>query len=321
MSQLAQLALFEGPHVPRMAAREALSRGDLRAAHTQLAGRAGAKEEAADATRLARIDSALRAAGGDSVEAVHAAFASALAAAEPRGFLSGAEWFGLYAQRVADALDAEPGRSFRGWLGADFAFAAGEPDAARRAVARIIEVVPPGSAWIAAARLAFALGEAANASEWIHTACLDGPVAPADLVAEPPALERCGAPALDAAPPLPPLPAPVEDVFDAARALDGLPGSWTRWAAVVGEIDRVLAPPSPDDAAPSARAEDGRSDGDDPARAFLAALRAARRSRERDRPHSSGSCSDRELRARRRMQRIAPDLLARYLRGLGGVLF
>lgn len=123
--------------------------------------------------------------------------------------------------------------------------------------------------------------------------------------------------ALDAAPPLPPLPAPVEEVFEATRALDGLPAPWTRWAAVVGEIDRVLAPLNDEAAAPP---EGQAPDGDAP-RAFLAALRAARRTRERDRPGGSGGCSDRELRARRRMQRLAPDLLARYLRGLGGSLF
>lgn len=308
---MAQLALFEGTHLPRTAARQALSRGDLREAHAQLERLAGVTEEAADASRLERIASRLRAAGEDSVEAVHDAFLSTLSGAEPRGFLADAEWFGLYAQRVTGALDAEPGRCFRGWLGAHFTFVAGEPDASRRALARIIEVVPPGSEWIAAARLGFALGESPKACAWIHAACLDSP---AELVVLPPSLERCDVPALDAAPSLPSLPALVEDVFEATRALEGLPGPWTRWIAVVGEIDRVLSPPRSDDGG-----EDPESDGDAP-RAFLAALRTARRSRERDRLRTPNHCSDRELRARRHMQRLAPELLARYVQGLGGAL-
>ena len=121
-------------------------------------------------------------------------------------------------------------------------------------------------------------------------------------------------PALDEAPALPPLPAPVEDLFAAVRELDGLSAPRTRWIAVLGEIDRVLVPLDPSEAEPlSTSAPEG-----DAARAFLAALRAARRSRERDGARGSNQCSDRELRARRRMQRIAPELFARYLRGLGG---
>ena len=307
-----QLALFEGPHLPRTAARVALSRGDLDEARAQLA-KLAATEEAADAARLERIESTLRTAGEHPVETVHDAFVSALAQAEPRGFLSAAEWFRVYAQRMAGALDAEPERRSRGWLGAHFAFAAGQPDVARRGARRIVESLPPGPAWIEAARLAFELDAVAHAREWIHTACLDSAV---ELVAEPPALEPCGVPALDAAPLLPSLPDPVEDLFDAARALEGLPGPWTRWVAVVGEIDRVLAPP---DLAGGGRDEETAQDSD-VARAFLAALRAARRSRERDRARSPKRCSDRELRARRRMQRLAPGLLARYVAGLGASL-
>jgi hypothetical protein len=59
----------------------------------------------------------------------------------------------------------------------------------------------------------------------------------------------------------------------------------------------------------------------DTARAFLEALRAARCSRERDGARGPERCSDRELRARRRMQRLAPALLTRYMRGLAGALF
>jgi len=50
MSQ-AQLALFEGSHVPRTAAREALWRGDLGEARAHLAPMSGATEEGADAAR------------------------------------------------------------------------------------------------------------------------------------------------------------------------------------------------------------------------------------------------------------------------------
>lgn len=316
---MAQLALFEGSHLPRTAAREALSRGDLDGAHAQLERLADATEEAVDAVRLERISSILRAASADPLGTAHEAFVSALARVEPRGFLSDAEWFGLYARRVASALDAEPGSRFRGWLGAHFAFAAGQVDGARRAATRIVASQPPGPAWVEAARLAFELGEASNAGEWIHAACLESPI---ELAAAPPVLERCGVPALDAAPPLPPLPAPVEDLFDAARTLEVLPGPRTRWVAVLGEIDRVLGPGDPGEEGPAeGTAHDGDPHKEDAARAFLAALRAARRSRERDRPRGPERCSDRELRARRRMQRLAPALLARYLRGLSGALF
>ena len=316
---MAQLALFEGSHLPRTAARDALSRGDLQGARAQLERLPGAAEEAADAARLERIILRLGAAREDSVGTVNDAFASALAGAEVRGFLTDREWFAAYAQHVASALEAEPGNCFRGWMGAHFAFAAGDLDAAQRAATRIIESQPPGPAWIEAARLTFELGDASNAREWIHATCLESPI---ELDPAPPALERCGVQALDASPSLPPLPAPVDELFDATHALQDLPGPWTRWVAVLGEIDRVLAPRSPGE---GGRAEgtvlNGNPHDGDAARAFLAALRAARRSRERDRPRGPERCSDRELRARRRMQRLAPSLLARYLQGLRGALF
>lgn len=306
---MAQLGLFEGSHLPRTAVREALARGELHEARVQLERRLSSKEEAADAVRLERIASALGTAGESAPETVHGAFAAVLVEAEPRGFLSHREWFGLYARWVANELDADPGRRLRGWLGAHFEFAAGRTDQARRDARRIIESLPPGPAWIEAARIAFAHGEDATAREWIHGACLDSPI---ELGPDAPALEPCGVPALDAAPLLPPLPLPVVDLFDATRDLEGLPGLWTRWVAVVGEIDRVLAP--------SPSSQQDPPDADAP-RAFLAALRAARRSRERDRARKPERCSDRELRARRRMSRLAPALLTRYLQGLGGVLF
>lgn len=316
---MAQLALFEGSHLPRTAAREALSQGDLDEAHAQLERLAGATEEAVDAARLQWIISTLGAAREGPVGTVHDAFASALAKVEPRGFLTDREWFALYARHVASALDEEPGSCFRGWLGAHFAFAAGDMDGARLAVTRIAGSQPPGPAWIEAARLAFELGEASSAGEWIHAACLESRV---ELAAAPPALERCGVPALDASPSLPALPAPVEDLFDAARALQELPGLSTRWVAVLGEIDRILAPQNRGEGEPAeGTVHDGDAHQGDAARAFLAALRAARRSRERDRPRAPERCSDRELRARRRMQRLAPALLARYLQGLRGTLF
>jgi hypothetical protein len=262
---MAQLTLFEGSHLPRTAAREALARGDLDGAHAQLERLADATEEAVDAARLEQITSTLRATSGNPVEIVHEGFSSALARAEPRGFLSDAEWFDLYAQRVAGALDTEPGRRFRAWLEAHFAFAAGDREGARRAVMRIVESQPPGPAWIEAARVAFEIGEAALAAEWVHAACLGSPV---ELSAAPPALEPCGVSALDAAPPLPPLPAPVQDLFDAVRALEDLPGPRTRWVAVVGEIDRVLAPRSQGEGGPAdAGAHDADPQDEDEARA------------------------------------------------------
>jgi hypothetical protein len=308
-----QLALFEGSHVPRTAAREALQRGDLAEAREHLASMAGSTEESADAARLDRIAAVLRASNADPLAALHAGFVSALTLREPCGFLSQEEWLRLYAQRVAQALAAEPARWFRGWLAPHFAWVAGEPDAAGHAAQSLVDAAPPGPAWVEAARIGFALGDAGTARACLHAACLDSAI---ELAPGPPALESCGVPALDAAPALPPVPAAVEDLFAAVRELDDLPGPRTRWVAVLGEIDRVLAPADPMDSQP---AVDPESEAD-PARAFLAALRAARRSRERDGARGAGRCSDRELRARRRMQRIAPALLERYLRGLGEVL-
>jgi hypothetical protein len=310
---MSQLALFEGFHIPRNAAREALGRGELGEASAQLARLGGATTEAIDAARLERIGSALRETSEDPIRRIHAAFVSVLGAGEPDGFLSDAEWFRLYAQRLARALDAEPARGVRGWLAAHYAWAAGETDAALRASTRIVESMPSGQAWIEAARFAFHVADAARAQAWIHAACVDSPV---ELSARPPDLESCGVPALDAAPSLPPLPAPIEDLFEAARRLDALPTPRVRWVAVLGEIDRILVPAALHGGDPG---ETVASD-TDPVRAFLVALRAARRSRERDGVRGTTRCSDRELRARRRMQRIAPDLLTRYLHGLGGSL-
>lgn len=310
---MAQLALFEGSHVPRTAAREALRRGALDEARERLALMAAATEEGADAARLERIAAALRAPSADPLAALHAGFVSALALREPRGFLSAEEWFRVYARRISHALAAEPAPCFRGWLAPHFAWVAGEFEAAEHAAQCLVDTAPPGPAWIEAARVAFELGQAGKARAWLHAACLGSAI---ELVPDPPALEPCGVSALDAAPALPPLPAAVEDLFAAVRELEHLPGPRTRWVAVVGEIDRALAPAEPVDAE---SAPDPASEAD-PARAFLAALRAARRSRERDGARDPSRCSDRELRARRRMQRIAPALLERYLRGLSSVL-
>ena len=310
---MSQLALFEGSHVPRTAAREALTRGEIGEARAQLVRLAGSTAEAADAARLEQITAALRRGSDDPVTRLHAAFALALATPEPRGFLSDAEWFRLYAQHLARALAAQPGRRFRGWFGAHFALVAGEAELARRAAHQIVETQPPGPSWLEAARVAFALAEDASARSWVHAACLD---CPSELAPEPPALDHHGVSALDSAPSLPRLPSPVEDLFETVRALDDLPGRRTGWIAVLGEIDRVLAP------AAASRDEPVASSAphEDESHAFLAALRAARRSRERDGARGRGRCSDRELRARRRMQRLAPVLLARYLRGLGASL-
>lgn len=304
---MAQLSLFEGSHLPYTAAREALSRGRIEEAHAQLARASGATPEAADATRLEQIAARLPAGSQTSVDSVHEAFLAALAAVEPRGLLSNAEWFSLYARRVAAALDAEPGPPFRGWLGAHFALVGGEAEEARSSARRIIESLPPGPAWTEAARIAFELGDAVTAREWIHAACLDSAI---EFSPEPPALEHCGVPALDSPRSLPRLPASVENLFDVALALEDLPGPRMGW--VVGEVDRVLGPAKASEQEPT----EGGADEGDAARAFLAALRAARRSRERDGARRPDRCSDRELRARRRMQRLAPALLERYLRGL-----
>ena len=308
-----QLALFEGSHLPRTDALEALWHGELARAHAQLARLPEATPEAADADRLQRIMSALRAPGEDPVETAHEAFVSALAEVEPRGFVSDAAWFRLYAQHMAGALETEPERRFRSWLGAHFAFASDEVAAAQGAAKRIVESLPPGQAWIEAGRLAFALGDEVEARKWIQTACLDSP---SELASETPVVELCEVPALDATPLLPSLPAPLEDAFDAARELSDLPGPWTRWVAVVGEIDNSLAPVDLSEDKP----HEARADVEDPARAFLAALRAARRSRERDAIRGPNHCSDRELRARKRMQRLAPALLERYVQRLSGSL-
>lgn len=330
---MAQLALFQGAHLPRVAAREALVRGDLAEAHRQLGRVSGGTDEAVETARLGRIIEGLGDPADRSVGTVHEAFAQALSEVPRGGFLTDGEWFAVYARHLATALMAHedaPDRRFRGWLGAHFSYAVGEGEWTRRALRRILEGVGPGPSWIAAARIGFALGEA-EAGQWIRSACLDCPV---ECVETPPELEPCGVPTLDAARPIPALPAPIEDLFETARALEDLPGPWTRWVAVVGEIDGVLrspaSAPAPDtdtdaeadrpaseasQASPTADPSEP-SGGEDVVRDFLAALRAAQRSRARDRSRDAGRCSDRELRARRRMQRIAPELLARYVSGL-----
>ena len=112
---MAQLALFEGSHLPRTAAREALARGDLGCALRRLEATGRGTEEAVDAARLDRIETALQGGGDEPVGLLHDAFVSGLAEGGPGGFLSDGEWFALYARHVAQALDAEPDRLFRGW--------------------------------------------------------------------------------------------------------------------------------------------------------------------------------------------------------------
>ena len=310
---MSQLSLFEGSHLPRTAAREALAHGDLGGALRRLEASAEGTEEAADAGRLARIEKALQAGGDEPVGLLHDAFVSGLAEGGPGGFLSDSEWFAVYARHVARALDADPGRLFRGWCAAHYSFASGERDAAHRAADRIVECVPVGPAWLEAARLAFELGDGLEGGRRVHAACLEGSV---QIVTAAPQLEPCNVPMLDAAPELPTLPVTIEELFDTVRSLEGIPEPGTRWVAVVGEIDRLLGPL---DATREASTETPATDDDKP-RAFLIALRAARRSRERDRNRGSEHCSDRELRARRHMQRLAPVLLERYLHELRGSL-
>ncbi|MBW1884152.1 MAG: hypothetical protein JRJ58_11520 [Deltaproteobacteria bacterium] len=307
---MSQLNLFEGSHIPSTAAREALRRGELDEARAQLGLLGDDGPEAVDAVRIERVLSGLSAGHENSIASVHSAFASAFSESEARGLLSDGEWFVVYARLVAQGLGVDPGRRFRGWLGADFAFAVGEPEAALRAASQIVEKLPPGPAWIAASRIEFALGRAESARKWIQSVCLDTST---ELDPEPPALESSGVPSLDAAPPLPPLPSTIQDLFEAMDEIEGLPGARAPWVAVVGEIDRIFGPIDADPEASTARELD-------PAREFLVALRAARHSRERDGSRRADRCSDRELRARKRMQRLAPALLERYMRGLRGSL-
>jgi len=309
---MSQLALFEGSHIPRTAAREALSRGDFSEASRNLR-LAAAPADDADANRLRRIDSALQATDRDP-SSVHAAFASALESPEPCGFLMADEWFRLYAQRISAALDAEPERCFRGWLGAHFKFATNPTDEVRSLAVRLVATQPPGRTWIEAARFEFRFGDEARAQSWIHAACLGSAT---DLTHAAPVLELSGVPALDASPSLPALPAAVEDLFDLVRVLDGLPDRSTRWVAVVGEIDRLLAPFG----GVETETSDPAAPGGDLVHVFLAALRAARRSRERDTNRGPERCSDRELRARKRMRSVSPVLLDRYLHTVRESLF
>jgi hypothetical protein len=251
-----QLALFEGSHLPRTAAREALSRGNIGEARAQLERMGGAREEAADAARLERILSALVAASETNARDVHDAFASALAGAEPRGFLSDGEWFALYAQRVASALDAEPGKCFRGWLGAHFAFAARDwrarPHGSSRASSGIMQAE--------AARRAFELGEV-EGGEWPTPPARE----PCRFRRSAPALER-QALALDAplAPPFPP-----RSRISTQRARD-LPGPG-RAGSCPGRL--TASPPPEPGRGGQRRMADGGDSHEDEACAF-AALRA-----------------------------------------------
>jgi hypothetical protein len=307
---MSQLTLFEGSHIPRNAAREALERGDLDEARAQFGLLGDGGPEALDAARIGRVLSGLGAAQEDPIAAIHGAFSSAFSADEARGVLADAEWFVVYARRVGAALGIDPGRRFRGWLGPDFDFAAGEEEAALRNARQIVEKLPSGSEWICASRVEFALGSPESARRWIQSACLD---ASTQLDPSPPALESTGVPALDAAPPLPPLPDPIQSLFEAVEEFEGLPGSRAPWVVVMGEIDRVFGPIEEGPETTSAREAH-------PALEFLAALRAARSSRERDGGRRSDRCSDRELRSRKRMQRLAPGLFEHYMQSLGGSL-
>ena len=308
---MSQLTLFEGTHIPCTAAREALRRGDLDEARKQLGSLADDGPEALDAGRIERVISGLVGSHEDLVVAAHDAFAVALSDRAGRGLLSDAEWFAVYARLVAQRLGSDPGRRFRGWLGADFASAGDEKDAASHAASQIIETLPPGPAWLAASRIEFALGPAETARRWIQSACLHTSIV---VGPDPPVLESVGVHSLDEAPPLPPLPGPIQNLFESVDELDGLPGARAPWVAVVGEIDRIFVPLDAGSESTSSAPES------DPAREFLEALRAARLSRERDGARRADRCSDRELRARKRMQRLAPALLERYMQSLEGSL-
>jgi hypothetical protein len=194
----------------------------------------------------------------------------------------------------------------------------------------------PGPVWLVSARIACAAGRRAEGKEWLRRACLEAPI---ELRPEAAPLQRCGLPPLEAAPDPPGLPKPIQALWGAAESLE-LEPPIAPWAAVIGEIDGLLAP-APANLDPAADAESSggwpsaaarstagaASDTDAPEPpaksapdAFLAALRAARHARLRDGARRPDLCSDRELRARRRMQRIAPRLLTRYLHRLAGSL-
>ena len=68
---MSQLSLFEGPHIPCTAAREALRRGELGEARAQLGLLGDDGPEAVDAVRIERVLSGLSAGHENSVASVH----------------------------------------------------------------------------------------------------------------------------------------------------------------------------------------------------------------------------------------------------------
>jgi hypothetical protein len=310
-----QLDLFTGGHIPLTAARQAIARGDLLGAAGQLS-RSPRTEEAEDGRRLEGVARALH----DPIvaadpAAVHARFEAALAPAHDtkREGLGAREWQSLYAAALARALGSTS-RTFRGWLGLHFAWVGGDARAAVDPASALVSTMPPGPAWLEAARIAFVSKQRDAGREWLAQACL---ASDAELAPTPPELAPCGVAVLDRLPALPELPARVLELFVAVRGLDLAP-PLTRWVAVLGEMEGELGPRLGSEGGPLDDPDErGDTEHVDGPTEFVAALRAARRSRARDRSRGSDQCSDRELRARRRMQRIAPTLLPRYLATLG----
>jgi hypothetical protein len=267
----------------------------------------------ATAERLAAIEARL---AGASPERVHEAFESALeGATEPRTAIPRRVWLRLYAHHVAAALAPEPARRFRGWCGLHYALAAGErPDAER-----LLTGCEEPWAWLEAARAAWAADEAERAARWLVVACLraeDG------IPPDPPRIEPSRVAALN--PPadtVPRLPDAVADLWTEAERLE-LPGPASPWVPALLVIDGLL-PPSllgwAADLAGSGFDPDGPTPADEgPARQFLRALLQARAARSAAQPAGPGGYGEAELAARRRMKRLAPALLARYLDRLGG---
>jgi hypothetical protein len=309
--RMQQLKLFEGEHVPLTMARQALARGDVEGAGHALRRGAG-DAEALDAARLEALGVDLHGSTAPSPNAVHASVVRVLGAFTGEGCLGRKEWFELYARLLHRAFTGLPGRRFRGWLGAHFAWAVGDAESALDLARALVATEAAGPEWLEAARIAFAAGRLGEGKEWLRRACLGAPV---ELRLEAPPLEPCGLFALDGAPQLPDFPEAIQNLWSVAAALD-LHGALTPWIAVLGEIDRVFAPAERSDAQESSAVDDNDLDVEWGPHAFLSALRAARRARARDGARRPDLCSDRELRARRRMQRISPPLLARYLHGL-----
>ncbi len=158
---MTQLELFSGPHLPVMRCLAALDAGDLRGACEALGG-----VESADRDRLATLEARLAAA--TAAREVHAAFEAALVG--PPAQVPAESWFRLYARRLAASLRPEPAARLRGWAGLHFRLAAGDGPEALGDAQRLVGACRRGWAWLEAARIAWAVGEAERAARWLVVA-------------------------------------------------------------------------------------------------------------------------------------------------------